>query len=199
MFRFNTDTTLLGEFMKIHPGESVLDVGTNNGALLLYASLHQPGLLCGIDIHDEAISLAKENMIHNGIENYELYTCMLQEFSHAPFDVIVCNPPYFDCGKNQQVNENDFLKHARHEEYLRLSELCSHAKRLLKDHGRLYMVHRSNRISDILCELAKNNLGVTTITPVYDENKPLSTVILIEAIRGYEANVKMNKPIILSR
>lgn len=199
MFRINTDTALLGGFMNIQEGESVLDIGTNNGALLLYASLHKPSLLCGIDIHEEAIELASENLKDNEIKNFELYTCPLQEFSHEPFDVIVCNPPYFVYNNDQRTNENEFLKHARHEEFLKLEELCACVKSLLKDHGRFYMVHRSQRLSDIMVELSKNNLGVVSVTPVYDENKPLSTAILIEAIRGYDSNVKMAKPIIVSR
>lgn len=36
-FRFNTDTALLAEFMEIRPQESVIDIGTNNGVLLVYA------------------------------------------------------------------------------------------------------------------------------------------------------------------
>lgn len=199
MFRFNTDTTLLGGFMKISKGESVLDIGTNNGALLLYASLKSPSLLCGIDIHAEAIELARENLESNECGNYELYVSPLQEFTHTPFDVIVCNPPYFPYTNGKMSNENEFLKHARHEEYLKLNELCEHSKRLLKDHGRLYIVHRSDRLSDILCEMAKHDLGVVSVTPVYDENKDLARTILIEAIKGYEANVKLRLPIMVSR
>lgn len=199
MFRMNTDTALLGNFMKVSEGESVLDIGTNNGALLLYAAQHSPSLVCGIDIHAEAIELAQENLTDNQITQSELYTCPLQEFHHTPFDVIVCNPPYFRYNKGYQTNENEFLKHARHEEFLTLSELCENTARLLKDNGRFYLVHRPQRISDILCELAKNQLGVREITPVYDEDKDLAVTILVEAIKGLQAEVRFNPPITIKR
>ena len=59
MFRINTDTHLLGNFMKINKQDRVLDIGCNNGALLLYASQYTNKLV-GIDILPEAIELAKK-------------------------------------------------------------------------------------------------------------------------------------------
>ena len=60
MFRINTDTCLLGEFLDFEPNLSVLDVGTNNSALLLYSSLLKPKNMVGIDINNEALELAKK-------------------------------------------------------------------------------------------------------------------------------------------
>ena len=71
MFRVNTDTHLLGNFMLVKKNESVLDIGTNNGALLLYASRYTDDL-SGVDILKEAIELAAFNMEYNGL-NAKLY------------------------------------------------------------------------------------------------------------------------------
>ena len=62
MFRINTDTALLAQFMKVKKGERVLDIGTNNGALLLAAHRYAPSYLYGIDIQPEAIAVAEKNM-----------------------------------------------------------------------------------------------------------------------------------------
>lgn len=94
MFCMNTDTVLLGEQMVVRKGESVLDLGCNNGALLLYASRFSPSSLTGVDLLPQALALAAENMRINGLEA-ELICADLAEFRHLPFDVIVCNPPYF--------------------------------------------------------------------------------------------------------
>ena len=69
MFRINTDTAQLARFMKIRKGERVLDVGTNNGALLLAAAADEPSFLCGVDIQEEACELAESF----GIPNLLLY------------------------------------------------------------------------------------------------------------------------------
>ena len=72
MFRINTDTAQLARFMKIRKGERVLDVGTNNGALLLAAAADEPSFLCGVDIQEEACELARFNMQEHGITNAEI-------------------------------------------------------------------------------------------------------------------------------
>jgi tRNA1(Val) A37 N6-methylase TrmN6 len=60
MFRINTDTALLGEFLDFEPNLDILDIGTNNGALLLYSSLLKPKNIVGIDINNEALEIAKQ-------------------------------------------------------------------------------------------------------------------------------------------
>ena len=56
MFRNNTDTAMLGQFMEIRKGETVLDIGTNNGALLLYASLQGAGSCIGWKYRKKRVS-----------------------------------------------------------------------------------------------------------------------------------------------
>ena len=60
MFCINTDTQVLGEFLEVYKKDRVLDIGTNTGALLIYASLFNPTKLVGIDINDKALALAKK-------------------------------------------------------------------------------------------------------------------------------------------
>ena len=55
MFRINTDTMVLGNFMEILHKDVVLDMGTNNGGLLLYASLSKPKKLIGLEINEKAL------------------------------------------------------------------------------------------------------------------------------------------------
>ena len=82
MFRINTDTCLLGEFISCNEDDNVLDVGTNNGALLLYASLQTKGHLVGIDINEEALQIASLNMKEHNITSV---TLLHQDFSSFSF------------------------------------------------------------------------------------------------------------------
>ena len=113
MFRMNSDSELLGLFMRLKHRDSVLDIGTNNGVLLLYASCWKPKHLCGIDLFEEAINLASKNMDTNHVEA-ELHVSRLQDFRHERFDVLVCNPPYFS-QSGTMVSENRYLEAARHD------------------------------------------------------------------------------------
>lgn len=200
MFRFNTDTALLGEFMKCRKGDSVLDIGTNNGALLLYANIHEPGLLCGVDVFDEALELCEDNLKSNHINNYELYNSRVQDFKHEPFDVILCNPPYFhNTESGKMLNENEFMRVARHEVNLKMEELFVAVSRLLKDDGTFYMVHRANRLDDILKYGEMYHLGITNIQFVYDENNEYAVQILVEANKNLCHNITIRKPICITR
>jgi tRNA1(Val) A37 N6-methylase TrmN6 len=133
MFRINTDTCLLGEFLDFKNDADVLDIGTNNGALLLYSSFLKPNKLVGIDINLEALKIAEENMKLNNINNYELIHNDLNEFeTKTKYDVIISNPPYF-VSSEELKNKNEYLKMARHEEYLTLKSLIFKVYSLLKE------------------------------------------------------------------
>ena len=192
MFRINSDTRYLGEFLSLKEGESILDVGTNNGALLLYANRLGCKKLIGVEINKDAIELCEENMILNKIDSYELYNCKVQDLNIAPVDVIVCNPPYFKSGK---VKENVNLANARHEGELTLFELIINSKRLLKENGRLMMVYKSCDLAEVVSLLDLEGFGVVRLQFVFDENKDASTCFLIEAIKSRKHNVKVVKNI----
>ena len=81
MFRINSDTFALGEFLEVYRDDVVMDVGTNNGALLLYASTFHPKKMIGIDINNDALELAKKNLELNNIENYELINCDFLQYN----------------------------------------------------------------------------------------------------------------------
>lgn len=167
MFRMNTDSCLLGNFLKLSSNSRVLDIGTNNGVLLLYASVYNCKELVGIDINDEAIKLANYNLTYNHVQNFHLYSLSVQEFKDINlFDVIICNPPYF---QNSLKNSNPYLSLARHEDNLPLPILFKKVDELLKKDGSFYLVHRYQRYMDILKELSLYSLKI--VDSQFIENK----------------------------
>ncbi|MGL5541463.1 MAG: tRNA1(Val) (adenine(37)-N6)-methyltransferase [Erysipelotrichaceae bacterium] len=199
MFRMNTDTRLLGEFMRIKKGEVVLDVGTNNGALLLYAAQKQPKKLIGVELNPQACELARYNLQYNGVPCFEIAQADAKDYVGEMVDVVVCNPPYFETHHNSNLNVNESLKMARHETYLQLDQLMELLRRNLKEGGRFYMVHRAQRISDLLIALQGARMGVRTIQFIHDEHRDCASGVLIEAIKGQQANVKVLNPVVITR
>ena len=195
MFRINSDTRYLGEFLNVKKEESILDIGTNNGALLLYANKLGCKKLIGVDINGKAIELCKENMELNKIDNYELYNCKVQDLIVDKVDVIVCNPPYFKSGKTK---DNIDLARARHTEELSLFELIDNSKRLLKENGRLMIVYKSCDLAEVISLLDLKGFGVVRLKFVFDENKDDSTCFLLEAVKNKRHNVKVNKSIVIT-
>ena len=199
MFRMNTDTALLAEFMKINKGERVLDVGTNNGALLLAANRCEPSYLIGVEIQEEAAELARMNMRHHGIEHADILCADYKEASLPAVDVVVCNPPYFKVNTHANLNESDYLRIARHECYLPFPLLCKQAASTLQEKGRFYLVHRADRIGELMKELLQHRFGVRTLQFVYDQNKEEAITVLIEAIKDGGHHTHVLPPIMLKR
>lgn len=199
MFRNNTDTALLGQFMKIRKKDRVLDIGTNNGALLLYASRFHPAFMMGIDINEKACQIAAYNMKHHHLEQVEIRHGNILDVKLPSFSCIVCNPPYFKVKDRENVNENADLSKARHEMDLDLSSLLQKCKEILQDKGRLYMVHRADRFIDIACMMREHRLEIKTVQFVYDEAKEDARSVLIEAMKNGMPNCRIWQPKVIKR
>ena len=198
MFRINTDTAQLARFMKVKKGERVLDVGTNNGALLLAAERSAPSYLCGVDIQEEACALARFNMQEHGIDHAEIRCEDFSTSNLRGFDVVLCNPPYFQQGHHGEISVSPKAI-ARHEFFLRLDVLIANVARSLKENGRFYLVHRSERIPDILQQCQLNRLEVKTMQLMFDEQKEYAVGVLIEAILGANRLLRVPQPVFIRR
>ena len=152
MFHMTTDSVLLGRFLRLKHKDTVLDIGCNQGVLMLYAARHDPSSLTGIDILPDAVSLAAENLARNQV-NGTVICADVREYRSDPFSVIVCNPPYF--APDEEDRHTDDEKTARTEETLTLSDLFAAVKRLLKSNGALYLSYRANRLNDLLQKAAE--------------------------------------------
>lgn len=191
MFHTNTDTALLGQFADIRKKDIVLDIGTNNGALLLYAMRKKPQRLIGVDINEEACELADYNLNHYHHAKAEIIACDILQFQYRPVSCIICNPPYFKVSDEKQLNQNEYLSNARHEAKLTLADLLKKASELLVDKGRLYMIQRSDRLIDIALGCRKNHMEVKKIQLVYDEAKSDAQSVLIEAMKSGRAGCRI--------
>lgn len=196
MFRVNGDTAQLARFMRVEKGERILDVGTNNGALLLYANQFKPSYLCGVDIQEEACEVAMYNMKKSHILNAEIVHCDFTQFKQNDFDVIVCNPPYFEQGCHREPQPS-MRGIARHEYYLQMEPLLKNIAYCLKEGGRFYLVHRASRLADLIELGRKYRLEAKCIQFVYDKQKEEAKSVLIEMIKGAGNKCKVLSPIYL--
>jgi tRNA1(Val) A37 N6-methylase TrmN6 len=198
LFKINTDTQVLGEFLNIYKEDVVLDMGTNTGALLLYANLFHPKKLIGLEINEKALELAKKNLDYNNISNYELINGDINTYTNDPVDVIICNPPYFKT-KIDNMSNDKYKNLAKHETDLKLDSLIKSISRNLKDNGTLFFLYLTSRLDEVVLELNKNNLKIKEMKFVYDTNKEYSNVFLIRAVKNSDLGLVVDKPIIIKR
>ena len=154
MFNFSLDTVLLSQFCTINKDvRNIVDFGTNNAAIPLLLSKRTPKKITGIEIQEEAVDLAKRNVQMNDLEEQiEIIHGDIKEVVKTlpKAQLIVCNPPFFKVGEDSNLNENEYLTIARHEIKIDLEGIISSAAYLLDNKGRFAIVHRPDRMIDIL-------------------------------------------------
>lgn len=197
LFLINTDTTVLGEFIEVYKKDTILDIGTNTGALLLYAALFNPKKIVGIDINEKALELAKQNLDNNKITNYELIHIDANNFKYKErFDVIICNPPYF---KEKDKSNNEYKNLAKFDTTLKLDNLITTIDNNIKNYGTIYLLYLSSRLDEVILELEKHKIHVKELKFVFDGNKQNSNVCLIKAKKGGVKGMVVTKPVIIKR
>lgn len=198
MFCINTDTEVLGEFIEVYKEDTVLEIGTNNGALLLYASRFNPKKLIGIDINKKALDLAKRNLELNKVDASLIEADGNSFCLEKEADVVIFNPPYFKVLKDEKV-KNEYLRLAKHEENFPLESMISCVDRNLRNGGTLFFLFETKRMIEVINELEKHHLVIKEMKFIYDINKDNSNVFIIKAVKNAKSGLNVKKPIIIDR
>ena len=197
MYHFNSDSVLLGRFLKAKHSHRVLDIGCNQGVLMLYASLHKPVEITGIDLFPEVLELCRQNLERNGVTG-KLVCTDLQHFTDDPYHVIVCNPPYYNTSADHLMNDNPYLQAARHTKYLTAEDLFSGVDRLLHDTGTFYTICRSSRLMKIISTAQKYHLYLNCLRIVYDHPQGTAKTALMAFSRSKTRDTEILYPAYLN-
>lgn len=193
MFKVNSDTAILGMFLDSLNRKTVLDIGTNNGALLLYAHYHKAKHLIGVDIYKEALELACLN-IKRYSDDYKLINSRIQDLKIDPVDVVICNPPFFEMGN---IRTNEFYNAAMFEKSLSLEEMFIAFRKNMKDNGEAYTLYPACRFPEFYSMCLKYKLKIMKIAFVHDENRPFASRFVAKLKIGPMTKLKVLKPIII--
>lgn len=196
-FCFGIDSILLSDFAKnIKNGAKVLDLGTGTGiiATLLCGKTELKEII-GIEIQKEVYEMAQRSIQLNGLEDRfkiinEDILSLYKIMEKATFDAIVTNPPYKkrDTGIK---NEEEKKVISRHETTATLEDFISISKDLLKDKGEFYMVHRPDRLVDILELMRKYKIEPKAMRFVYGNYASEPKLILIKGIKNAKPFLKV--------
>lgn len=198
-FCFGIDSVLLSNFAKkIKNNAEVLDLGTGTGIIpILLCGKTKLKNVIGVEIQEEVAEMAKRSVKLNNLENKMQIICedilsLEKIYGKNKFDVITTNPPYKKVGEGI-VNEAKEKLISRHEITANLEDFIKVAKDLLKDKGEFYMVHRPERLVDILSLMRKYKIEPKTIQMVCSNyNKP-PKLVLIKGIKNANSFLKFEK------
>lgn len=202
-FNFSLDSLLISNFISLGKNiNKIVDLGTGNGAIPLFLSERTKAFIKGIEIQEISANLAKRNLkinkledrieiINDDMKNWKKY------FISGSQDAVITNPPFFKFNGNKEfLNDLDQLTLARHEISISLEEILEVASSLLKDKGYFAMVHRPDRILEILDVMRKYNITPKKIRFCHTKLEKQAKILLIEGIKFGGENMKILPPLI---
>lgn len=187
LYRFTSDAVLLARFLRAKRGERVADFCSGSGivGLHFYAENTDVEHVTLFEMQPELAAMSARTVALNGLEKaFTVENVRLQDIPAQyveAFSLILCNPPY-ERGGFGNADEKKAL--CRKELSLTLDELCTAAARCLKFGGRFALVHRADRLAEVVYTLRAHALEPKKIQPVAGKTGAKPYAVLVAAVKG---------------
>lgn len=202
-FCFGIDSVLLSDFAKnLKKNSTVVDIGTGTGIIsILLSAKSSLKKIYGIEIQEDVADMAKRSVKLNNLEDkIEIINANIKNiFEHLnpnETDVIVTNPPYMKLNTGA-INDEKKKLISRHEVECTLEDIIKISYKLLKSNGEFYMVHRAERIVDILYYLRQYKLEPKVLRFIQPNANKEPNLVLIKAVKNAGYQLKLEKPLIV--
>lgn len=198
-FSYGMDAILLSSFVKAKG--VVVDLGTGTGIIpLRIYNEENVDIIYGVEIQEEVVNMAKRSVELNNLQDkIKILNADLKEltkhFKKASVDVVTTNPPYIK--KGALINPAENFAISRHEIACTIEDIIKISSYLLKPLGKLYMVHRPNRLVDIIYNLRKYNIEPKYIRFVQPKIGKKPNLVLMECVKGGKPDLKFYDPLIV--
>lgn len=200
MFNFSLDSVLLANFVSLNKGiTNVLDIGCGNAPIPMILSCKGDFSITGVEIQKDVYDLALKSVDINGLsDRIKLVNMDINDYyldlESDSFDVITCNPPFFKVSEGSNLNSSQYKVIARHEVKLNLDQLFKVSRKLLKNGGVVSVVHRTDRLIDIIESMRSNNIEPKRIQLVYPHVGDESNMVLVEGSKNGRSGLKILPP-----
>ena len=202
-FCFGIDSVLLSDFAKeVKNGSKVMDIGTGTGIIsILLSKKANIKKIYGIEIQQEVANMAERSVKLNNLEdkipiiNTNIKD-IFDKFEPNTFDAIVTNPPYMKLNTGAKSDEIKKLI-SRHEVECNLEDIIKISYKLLKSRGEFYMVHRAERIVDILYLMRKYKLEPKKIRFIQSKVNKEPNLLLIKGVKDAGNQLKIERPLVV--
>lgn len=188
VFSFTMDSVLLSSFAGVIKGDRVIDLGTGTGVLpLLIAGRKEVKEIIGLEIQEPLVDMATRSVELNNLNNIKIIKGDIKDsinlFGSESFDVVVSNPPYMK-GQRGEINALTTKAIARHEILCDLEDVVSNGAKLVKYGGKVALVHRTERLTDIFFNMRKYNIEPKRMRLIQPKIDKESNIVLVEGIKG---------------
>lgn len=188
-YRYSIDAVLLADYIKLKPGERVLDLGTGSGIVsLVLAARFRNVDVTGMEIQEELAGMARRSVQLNGLNERVTILCgdirNIGEFlEHRSFDVACTNPPYRKL-LSGRVNADHERAIARHEIKGTITDFIAAARYVLKEGGRLYCIYPARRAVELIAEMRQQGMEPKRARMVHTNRSSRADFILVEGVKG---------------
>ena len=200
-FCFGIDSVLISDFAKnIRKNSVVVDLGTGTGIIsILLSKKTLAKKIYGVEIQKEVCEMAKRSVLLNNLQDkIEIINEDIKEISEKlgiqMCDAVVTNPPYKKYGTGL-LNEKESKIISRHEKECTLEDVIKQSFKILKDKGSFYMVHRPDRLVDIIFLMRKYKIEPKELRIVYSTMTSKAVLILIKGIKNAGEELKLINPL----
>lgn len=200
-FAFSLDSVLLANFVTIKLSDKkIVDFCCGNAPIPMLMSFRTKARIFGVEIQKEIFDMGYDSVIENKMnDRIELINGDVKDISKyidaESVDVVTCNPPYFRYQDSSLVNSCDVKTIARHEVMLNLEDVIRNAKYVLKNGGTLGMVHRPDRMIEIINMMQKYGIEPKKIRLVYPKIGKDANILLIEGVKNGKSGMKVLSPL----
>lgn len=202
-FLFSLDSVLLANFVTIKLSDKkIIDLCSGNGPVPMLMSFRTKARIFGVELQKYIYDMGKDSIKENGLDKQiEFINADVKNvdkiFEAETFDVVTCNPPYFKYEENSLINENEGKAIARHEVHVKLEDIIIKAKFLLKNGGTLALVHRPERLIEIINLMQNHGIEPKKIRLVYPKKDKNANMLLIEGVKNGKSGLKVEKALIV--
>ncbi len=199
-FCFGLDAVLLANFADIKKGDAVIDLGTGTGIIsILIAGKTEAKSVTGLEIQEEMAEMAQRSVELNNIGDRVKIVCgdiknSVEMFGASKFNVVVTNPPYMNQGGGL-LNISDTKAISRHEIKCTLEDVIKASSKLLVPGGQFAMVHRPDRLVDIVWLMRKYSIEPKYLQFVHPAPHKKANLLLIKGARQGGVQLKMMEPL----
>lgn len=199
-FCYGVDAVLLADFASgyARARSRIMDLGTGTGIIpLILSHKTEAEYIAGIEVQEQVYNIACKNIEVNGLSGrLDFFQGNVADFDstgiNESFDIVTCNPPYFRA-KCAIINDDSAKTIARHEVAGELEDFVKAARKLLKDRGHLFMVHRPDRLVDI-CEICrKHRLEPKELQMISGKPDGVPNILLVHCVKNGNRELKILK------